>query len=31
MKYAKELLQAVICAILFGGPMFLYFFFVMKP
>ena len=31
MKYIKELLQATILAALFGGPMFLYMLFVMKP
>ena len=31
MKYLKELLQATILAALFGGPLFLYMLFVMKP
>jgi hypothetical protein len=31
MKYIKELLQAAILAVLFGGPLFAYFLFVMKP
>lgn len=31
MKFLKELAQATILAALFGGPMFLYFLFVMKP
>jgi ABC-type Fe3+-siderophore transport system permease subunit len=31
MKYIKELLQAAILAALFGGPLFLYMLFVMKP
>lgn len=31
MKFLKELAQAAILAALFGGPMFLYFLFVMKP
>ena len=31
MKALKELAQAAILAALFGGPMFLYFLFVMKP
>jgi len=31
MKYLKELLQALILAALFGGPLFLYMIFVMKP
>ena len=31
MKYIKELFQAAIIAALFGGPLFAYFLFVMKP
>lgn len=31
MKYIKELIQATILAALFGGPLFLYMLFVMKP
>lgn len=31
MKYIKELVQATILAALFGGPLFLYMLFVMKP
>ena len=31
MKYIKELLQALVLAVLFGGPLFAYFLFVMKP
>ena len=31
MKYIKELLQATILAALFGGPLFYYLLFVMKP
>ena len=31
MKFIKELAQAVILAALFGGPLFLYMIFVMKP
>lgn len=31
MKYLKELAQATLLAMLFGGPLFLYMLFVMKP
>jgi hypothetical protein len=31
MKLFKELMQAVVLAVLFGGPVFLYMIFVMKP
>ena len=31
MKFLKELAQATILALLFGGPMFIYFLFVMQP
>lgn len=31
MKYIKEIVQATILAALFGGPLFLYMLFVMKP
>jgi hypothetical protein len=31
LQFAKDLLRAAILAALFGGPMFLYFLFVMKP
>jgi hypothetical protein len=31
MKYVKEVVQAAVLALLFGGPMFAYFLFVMKP
>jgi hypothetical protein len=31
MKALKELGQALVLAALFGGPMFAYFLFVMKP
>lgn len=31
MKFLKELAQAAVLAVLFGGPMFAYFLFVMKP
>lgn len=31
MKYVKEMIQALVMAVLVGGPMFAYFMFVMKP
>jgi len=31
MKLFKELMLAVVLAVLFGGPVFLYMIFVMKP
>ena len=31
MKFLIELAQAAVIALLFGGPMFVYFLFVMKP
>jgi len=31
MKYVKEVAQALVLAALFGGPLFLYMLFVMKP
>ena len=31
MNFLKELAQATVLALLFGGPLFAYFLFVMKP
>jgi hypothetical protein len=31
MKYLRELIEALILAVLIGGPLFYYFLYVMKP